>query len=134
MIKVIAEIGINHNGSLNKAIKLIDAAKNSGCWGVKFQYRKDDFFSTNDEMGSTLIRAELKESSFDIKWIDKIINHCKKKDIKLGMSFFRTEDLEYFFSNHPKIDFIKIPSPEFRNINLINRAKKWTIIRFLLKN
>lgn len=126
MIKVIAEIGINHNGSLNKAIKLIDAAKNSGCWGVKFQYRKDDFFSTNDEMGSTLIRAELKESSFDIKWIDKIINHCKKKDIKLGMSFFRTEDLEYFFSNHPKIDFIKIPSPEFRNIDLINRAKKYS--------
>ena len=124
MIKVIAEIGINHQGTLKKALRLIDAAKDSGCWGVKFQYRQDDFFSVNDEMGSTLVRAELKESSFDIKWVEKIINHCKKKDIKLGMSFFRIEDLDYFFKKHRNIDFIKIPSPEFRNIPLIHKAKK----------
>jgi sialic acid synthase SpsE len=124
MIKIIAEIGINHQGTLKKALRLIDAAKDSGCWGVKFQYRQDDFFSVNDEMGSTLIRAELKKSSFDINWVNTIINHCKKKDIKLGMSFFRIEDLDYFFKKYKDIDFIKIPSPEFRNIPLIHKAKK----------
>ncbi len=123
-IHCIAEIGINHQGNLKKALRLIDAAKDSGCWGVKFQYRQDDFFSVNDEMGSTLVRDELKESSFDIKWVKKIINYCKKKDIKLGMSFFRIEDLDYFFKKHRNIDFIKIPSPEFRNIPLIHKAKK----------
>ncbi len=35
----IAEIGINHNGDMDTAIKLIDAAKFSGCNAVKFQKR-----------------------------------------------------------------------------------------------
>ena len=34
---IIAEIGVNHNGSLKKAIKLIKAAKDSGASAVKFQ-------------------------------------------------------------------------------------------------
>ena len=35
----IAEIGINHNGDLSNAIKLIEAAKFAGCDAVKFQKR-----------------------------------------------------------------------------------------------
>ena len=39
---LIAEIGINHNGSLNLAKKLIDMAKDYGCDAVKFQKRNPD--------------------------------------------------------------------------------------------
>ena len=39
MVFVIAEIGINHNGSLDIAKKLIDVAVNAGCDAVKFQKR-----------------------------------------------------------------------------------------------
>ena len=38
-VYVIAEIGINHNGSLDEAYKLIDLAKETGCDAVKFQKR-----------------------------------------------------------------------------------------------
>ena len=38
-VYIIAEIGINHNGSLENAFKLIDLAKESGCDAVKFQKR-----------------------------------------------------------------------------------------------
>ena len=41
-IKIIAEIGINHNGSLEIAKKLIDTAIISGCDYVKFQKRNPD--------------------------------------------------------------------------------------------
>ena len=41
-IKVIAEIGVNHNGSFIRAKKLIDKAKLSGADVVKFQYFKTD--------------------------------------------------------------------------------------------
>ena len=39
-IKIIAEIGVNHNGSLHKAKKLVEVAKSAGADYVKFQYFK----------------------------------------------------------------------------------------------
>ena len=125
-IKVIAEIGINHNGEKSKAFNLLEKAYESGCWGVKFQYRSDDFFAINDEMGSTLIREELEKSNLNKSWIPELIQKSNELGIAIGFSFFRVEDLEEFFSKDMKIDFIKIPSPEFRNINLIKEAKKYT--------
>ena len=68
-IKVIAEIGINHNGENLKHLIFLEKAYESGCWGVKFQYRSDDFFAINDEMGSTLIREELEKSNLNKSWI-----------------------------------------------------------------
>jgi sialic acid synthase SpsE len=127
MTKVIAEIGINHNGDYDKAKRLINYAVESGCWGVKFQFRGDDFFSENDEMGSTLIREELENSNLKAEWILELINFCKTKEIKIGFSFFSIRDL-HFFMKKPEwsLDFIKIPSPEFRNINLIHAAKSFS--------
>ena len=40
-VYIIAEIGINHNGDIDKAIKLIDIAASSGCDAVKFQKRNN---------------------------------------------------------------------------------------------
>ena len=47
---VIAEIGINHNGDINLAKKLIDKAKNSGCDAVKFQKRTVDVVYSQEEL------------------------------------------------------------------------------------
>ena len=132
MTKIIAEIGINHGGSLAKAIKLIDLSKNSNCWAVKFQYRPDkNFFSKNDEMASTLIKAELSRSNLKEYWIDELISYANEQKIKIGFSFFRKKDLEIFFSQKREIDFIKIPSAEFRNIQLIREAKKTNLPVFV---
>ena len=126
MAKVIAEIGINHQGSLKKALDLINDAKLANCWGVKFQFRPvDGFFSETDEMGSTLIKSELQKSNLQIEWISQLIEFSKSLDLKIGMSFFRKNDLKLFFGKSFEIDFIKVPSPEFRNIDLIEQAKKY---------
>ena len=44
---IIAEIGVNHDGSFKKAIKLIDKAKEIGIKAVKFQYFKSDEIASN---------------------------------------------------------------------------------------
>ena len=44
--KIIAEIGINHNGDLKLAKRLIDMAKRTGCDAVKFQKRTIDVVYT----------------------------------------------------------------------------------------
>ena len=48
MVYIIAEIGINHNGSLDISKKLIDVAVNSGCDAVKFQKRDIDIVYTKE--------------------------------------------------------------------------------------
>jgi len=47
---IIAEIGINHNGSVDIAKKLIDVAAESGCDAVKFQKRTVDIVYTKEEL------------------------------------------------------------------------------------
>jgi len=47
---IIAEIGINHNGDMDTALKLIDAAIEAGCQAVKFQKRTVDLVYTPEEL------------------------------------------------------------------------------------
>ena len=108
MIKTIAEIGINHHGEKDKALRLIKYASESNCWAVKFQYRSDDFFAANDEMGSTLIREELQNSNLQKSWISDLIEYSKKLGLKVGFSFFRAKDIiDFFDTNGFHSDFIK---------------------------
>ena len=51
MIKIIAEIGINHNGSMDLTRKLIDAAALAGCDYVKFQKRTPELCVPEKQRG-----------------------------------------------------------------------------------
>ena len=127
MVKLIAEIGINHGGDLDNAIKLINNSKDAGVWGVKFQYRSDNFFADNHEMGSTLIKSELERSTLEGSWIPLLYKKAKENDLNIGFSFFKRSDLMEFYDRGYQTDFIKIPSAEFRNIKLIELAKSKNI-------
>ena len=62
--RIIAEIGINHNGLEDTAIKLIDASKKSGCWGVKFQYRNLSraYVNNANELGDEILISEINKN------------------------------------------------------------------------
>ena len=78
---IIAEIGVNHNGKLSIAKKLIDAAVECGVNAVKFQkrnleslYRKEALENPNSEsQGFEILLAELKEVELSNKKSKKII-------------------------------------------------------------
>ncbi|QQG45428.1 MAG: N-acetylneuraminate synthase family protein [Candidatus Sungiibacteriota bacterium] len=85
---VVAEIGINHNGNVETAKKLIDGAVEAGCDAVKFQKRTVDVVYTSEELarprenpfGST--NGDLKRGlEFDKKQYDEIDKYCKAKSI-----------------------------------------------------
>ena len=64
-IKIIAEIGINHNGDVSIAKKLIDAASLSGCDYVKFQKRTPDICVPEEQ------KDKLRQTPWgEIKYID----------------------------------------------------------------
>jgi len=124
MAKVIAEIGINHGGVFDKALRLIELAHAANASAVKFQWRDNvNFFAEHDEMGSTLIRSELATSNLEQGWVAELIQKARELDLQIGFSFFKSDDLEKFFMMGHQIDFIKIPSPEFHNLYLIQAAK-----------
>ena len=85
---IIAEIGINHNGELGLAKKLIDMAKKAGCDAVKFQKRTIDIVYSKSELekyrespwGNT--QREQKEAlEFNKEQYDEINSYCKEKSI-----------------------------------------------------
>jgi len=86
-IFLIAEIGINHNGSLSTAKKLIDLAKNTGFDAVKFQKRTPEVTTPKSKAG--IIRDTpwgkitylnyKKKLEFGRKEFDAINKYCKKK-------------------------------------------------------
>ena len=85
---LIAEIGINHNGSIDITKKLIDEAKKSNFDAVKFQKRDIDIVYSKEQLekprtspfGST--EREQKEGlEFDGEEYDEIDNYCREKNI-----------------------------------------------------
>lgn len=85
---ITAEIGINHNGSIEIAKKLIDVAKEAGCDAVKFQKRTVDVVYTKEELekprespfGNT--NGDLKRAlEFDESEYREIDAYCKQKGI-----------------------------------------------------
>ena len=85
---IIAEIGINHNGSVGLAKKMIDIAVTTGCDAVKFQKRTIDIVYTKEELakerksvfGNT--NGDLKRGlEFGYEEYKEIDNYCKEKGI-----------------------------------------------------
>ncbi len=131
-IKLIAEIGINHKGSYKIAKKLIDSAIDSGCWGIKFQYRNiQRFYNSTNEIGDEMISDEIKKSYLSSRDIYSLKDYAKKHNLKVGISFFNQEDLKDVCKKKNIFDFIKIPSAELKNYELVSSANKYSDIVIL---
>ena len=88
MTFIVAEIGINHNGSLDIAKKLIDIASSSGCDAVKFQkrtvekvYSKEVLDSPRESPWGTTTREQKLGLEFSLNDYQVIDRYCKSKKI-----------------------------------------------------
>ena len=124
-IYVIAEIGINHNGDLDIAKKLIDIAKVAGCDVVKFQKRNPDVCVPEHQKSVMRDTPWGKMTYLDYKYkvefgqneYDEIDVYCKKRDIQWSASPWDLDSLD--FLNHYDIPFIKIPSALITDLELL---------------
>tara|TARA_B100002052_G_scaffold116068_2_gene106781 strand:+ start:1055 stop:1897 length:843 start_codon:yes stop_codon:yes gene_type:complete len=124
-IYVIAEIGINHNGDLDIAKKLIDIAKVAGCDVVKFQKRNPDVCVPEHQKSVMRDTPWGKMTYLDYKYkvefgqneYDEIDIYCKKRDIQWSASPWDLDSLD--FLNHYDIPFIKIPSALITDLELL---------------
>lgn len=113
----IAEIGINHNGSLDTAKKLILVAKECGADVVKFQKRNPDICVPKEQMntikqtpwGKMTYLDYKKKIEFNKEDYDEIDRFCKEKGIKWTVSVWDIDSAQFIFKNY-NIPFIKIAS------------------------
>ncbi len=127
---VIAEIGINHNGSLKNAFKMIDVAVEAGCSAVKFQlFTAKTLYPEN--AGCIEWRDSVKEYSYDIfqavksfelplNWIEKLIAYCNRTGIEFLSSVFDEQCMLELISKGLKR--IKLSSYTITHVPLIEAA------------
>lgn len=134
--KIIAEIGINHNGDLTIAKKLVESAKKCGFDAVKFQKRDIETVYTKAELdkprespwGSTT-REQKEGLEFGKKEYDEINNYCESLKIQWFASAWDTKSLE-FLDNY-NLEYQKVASAMITNIEFLeslSKRKKYTFI------
>ncbi len=125
---VIAEIGINHNGDINIAKKLIDAAVFSGCDAVKFQKRTIELVYSEEELlkprenpfGTT--NGDLKRGlEFGQEEYDEIDRYCKSKDMMWFVSCWDEEAVS--FMDRYDTPCFKIASASLTDTNLLKKHR-----------
>lgn len=127
---VIAEAGVNHNGDIRLAKKLVDVAKNSGADYIKFQaFFAKELVTLKSKLAKyqqNNLREKLRQfdllKKLELKKNDyvNIINYCKKKEIKCLFSVFDIKSFNILLSLGVKE--IKIPSGEADNYPLLKLA------------
>jgi len=132
-IYIIAEIGVNHNGNLDLAKKLIISAKKSGADAVKFQnFTADNLAVKNSKKAPYQIKnTKKKESQYimlkklELKKNDYFYlkDFCIKKKIEFISSVFDEESVD-FLSQKLKVNFIKVPSGEITNYLILKKLQK----------
>jgi len=125
---VIAEIGINHNGSVDLAKKMIDIAVATGCDAVKFQKRTVDVVYSKEELarerksvfGNT--NGDLKRGlEFGHKEYQQIDKYCKKKNIMWFASCWDEGSVDFISQFDPPC--YKIASASLTDDNLLKHVK-----------
>jgi N-acetylneuraminate synthase len=128
---IIAEAGVNHNGNIDKAFELIDAAVAAGVDYVKFQtFKAENLVSKNAKKAEYQIQNTQDESDSQLEMLQKLelsqaqheelIIYCKERNIKFFSTAFDLSSLDYLAEIGLKL--VKIPSGEITNLPYLKKA------------
>lgn len=128
-VNIIAEIGINHNGDISIAKKLIDVAAVAGCDYVKFQKRTPELCVPEEQKSKMrdtpwgrITYLEYKErTEFGKSDYDEIAKYCEDRNIKWFASVWDPESVSFMKGY---TDITKIPSALITDDTLLALARK----------
>ena len=124
---IIAEIGVNHEGSMDQARKLIDSAKEGGADAAKFQSYKADtlaskqspaYWDTSKEPTKSQHELFQKYDQFEPEDYDILAEYCKNNEIDFLSTPFDDDAIEFL---NPLVPFFKIASADITNIPFLRK-------------
>lgn len=137
-VLIIAEAGVNHNGDIEIAKKLIEAAAHAGADVVKFQtFKTEGLVSKQAKLASyqnaNLIDSKINLDNSQYSMLKKLelsqenhfvlVEHCKRNNIIFHSTAFDIDSIE--FLNHIGLPFWKIPSGEITNLPYLEKIGKY---------
>lgn len=128
---IIAEAGVNHNGDIELAKKLIDAAVDAGVDYVKFQtFKSENLVSKEAKKADYQIENTLNSDENQLQMLKKLelsnsqhkilVSYCKQKNIAFFSTAFDLESL--FYLKELGLEMVKIPSGEITNLPYLRKA------------
>jgi N-acetylneuraminate synthase len=127
---VIAEIGVNHEGSLDQAKRLIDLAKEGGADAAKFQSYKagtlasrhsPSYWDTSKEATRSQYELFKKYDSFGAEEYIKLAEHCRQAEIDFLSTPFDDTAIDFL---DPLVPFFKIASADLTNLPFLRKVAK----------
>ena len=124
---VIAEVGVNHGGDINKAFELIDLASEAGANAVKFQTYKANliasknspsYWDLKEEPTTSQYQLFKKYDNFEKADYKKLAEHCKKNCIEFLSTPFDDKAIDFL---NPLIPFFKVASADITNIPFLKK-------------
>ena len=130
-IYTIAEIGVNHNGLINNAIKMINFANEAGFNAVKFQtYDVNEMLTDRANLANYQkktkfqnMKSMLKKYSLTFDQFNKLKAYCKRKRITFLSTPFDVKSA--IFLNKINVSAFKISSGDLNNFHLLSKIKKF---------
>jgi N,N'-diacetyllegionaminate synthase len=126
---IIAEAGVNHNGSLERAIQMVDVAAAAGADAIKFQTFKAEMVIARNapkaeyQMATTGTEESqlemVKKLELDEEAHKTILSHCKKQGIVFLSTPFDLESIDLL--NNLGLEIFKIPSGEITNLPYLRK-------------
>jgi N-acetylneuraminate synthase/N,N'-diacetyllegionaminate synthase len=130
---IIAEAGVNHNGDIETAKRLIDVASDAGVDYVKFQtFKAERLVSPSAQKAKYQIKNDKNSDDSQLNMLKKLelndadhkelISYCKSKNINFFSTAFDDEGISYLSSLN--FDMFKIPSGELTNYPYLKAIAK----------
>ena len=130
---IIAEAGVNHDGDIETAKRLIDVASDAGVDYVKFQtFKAERLVSPSAQKAKYQIKNDTSNDDSQLNMLKKLelsdadhkelISYCKSKKIKFFSTAFDDEGVSYLSSLN--FDMFKIPSGELTNFPYLRAIAK----------
>ena len=132
-VLIIAEAGVNHNGDIDIAKKLVDVAAESGADIVKFQtFKSENCVSRNAQKAEYQLQTTNKQESqldmikkleLDLETHNILISYCKQKNIEFLSTPFDMESVDLL--HNLGLEIFKIPSGEITNLPYLRKIGKY---------
>lgn len=128
---IIAEAGVNHNGSMENAFRLVDVAAEAGVDYVKFQtFKTENIVSKSAQKAEYQIKNTENKDETQYQMLKKLelseehhiqlIAYCKEKNIQFFSTAFDLDSLQYL--KDIGLELVKIPSGEITNLPYLRKA------------